>query len=57
MYDVGMHHFGVKQIEVSPYYFCSKEPGNPRDPNVVAVYADESLNKNTVCVIYAGKKL
>ena len=49
-YAVGMHHSGVKQLKVGPLYFCSKEPSNPRDPNAVAVYADESLRRR-VCYL------
>jgi len=49
-YAVGMHHSGFKQLEVGPLYFCSKEPSNPKDPNAVAVYADESLRRR-VCYL------
>ena len=49
-YTVGMHHSGVKQLEVGPLYFCSKESSNPRDPNAVAVYADESPRRR-VCYL------
>jgi len=49
-YAVGMQYSGVKQHEVEPLYFCSKESSNPGDLNAVAVYVDESLRHRVCCL-------
>ena len=51
VFAVGMHHSGVKQLEVGPVYSCTREADNPRDNNAIAVYSDEAL-KHRVCYLH-----
>lgn len=50
IYVVGMHHTGVKQLEVGPVYYCKQEQENPKDPNAVAVFEDKTLHRR-VCYL------
>ncbi|KAL4221567.1 hypothetical protein ACF0H5_019824 [Mactra antiquata] len=50
VYAVGMHHSGVRQLDVGPIYYCGKEEGNPKDPNAIAVYEDKNL-RHRVCYL------
>ena len=50
VFAIGMHHSGVKQLEVGHVYFCAREADNSRDNNAIAVYSDEAL-KHRLCYL------
>ena len=40
MYGVGMHHYGRKELEIGPVYYCKPERNNPYDTNAVPLFEE-----------------
>ena len=43
VYDVGIHHWGERELAVGTVYKIKHEPENPKDSNAVAVFQDRDF--------------